>query len=219
MTNDTFDYESPFPVYSYSEEFKKLIRQAATKVTYPANKSLVFPFDTDHHFYYVDKGRVRISIMSIEGKERIQSILGEDTFFGSVFIVKDFNDSVYISTETECDIYQFNKDMFWKLINTSELFRTTILDNLSNIYLAKVKEQESQAFKTCRDRLYKMLTASVDYDNPTDKGWSKLKFQYSQSDMAKIIGANRFTVTKLLQELRDEGLIRMLNNKIEVKMD
>jgi CRP-like cAMP-binding protein len=219
MPNDTFDYESPFPIYSYSKDFKDLIHDAATKVTYPANKSLVFPFDTDHHFFYVGKGRVRISIMSIEGKERIQSILGEDTFFGSVFIIKNFNDSVYITTETECDIYQFNKDVFWKLINTSELFRTTILDNLSNIYLAKVKELESHSFKTCRDRLYKMLTTSVDYNNPTDKGWYKLRVQYSQTDMAKIIGANRFTVTKLLHALRDEGLIRILNNKIEIKMD
>ena len=56
-------------------------------------------------------------------------------------------------------------------------------------------------------------------DRLIDGGWYKLKVHYTQYELSTIIGGARVTISKLINELCDEGFIRMLNRNVQVNQD
>ena len=77
-------------------------------------------------------------------------------------------------------------------------------------------EIENITFNSYRDRLIKLFLVAADRTRLIDGQWYDQRVHYSQSDLSVIIGSSRITVSKLLWELCDEGVIRMLNRRIQI---
>ena len=103
------------------------------------------------------------------------------------------------------------------IMATSSLLKDSLLIYMSKTIMTLMKTIESLALDCCKIRLYNLFRASADNSSPMRDNWYELRFQYSQEDMAKIISANRVTVARLINELCDEELIRIVNRKIQVK--
>jgi CRP-like cAMP-binding protein len=205
---------TPYSHYTHSEELEEILLQHGLKVDIPANKTIIAPYE-EPFFYYITDGRLRVTIISEDGEEKILSIIKSHSFEGVISLLVP-DDISYITTEIPTAAIKLDEKTFWKLINTSELFREIILKDIASIVHRGNTLIAAYSFKNCKQRLYELLVATIDEDSLTE-GWYKLVHQYTQQDMAKIVGSTRITVTRLLSELRHEGLIRNLNNEIEMK--
>lgn len=209
---------NPFIGYP-SNELKHLMHEYGTKVIYPSNTSIISSGYNVDSFYFIDKGKVRYVSTSLEGEEQVVLILEEGSFFGAVPIIANIGVThVSVIAETTTVLFIINKDQFNTLLNSSDIFRNEITKGLA-IFSNKLMEQLSSfSFSSCKKRLYELFYCSIDKNHPTSEGWYKLKQQYTQQDLANIIGATRVTVTRIASELCDEGLIRIVNRKVEVKL-
>lgn len=212
------EFDNPYPSFHYSKELIDLIVEHSLKVSYPPNKTLLDPNHVHEELYFIKKGRVRITLNSADGKEKIIAILGENALINAPIMISADYVNHYIITETPCVLYKIEKHMFWELHHTSELFRNFILYNITDNYFRLMHQIAFYSFNSCKERLYELLLISLDMQSATEDHWYKLDRQYSHNVIAKIIGANRFTVTRLINELSEEGKLRIIKNVIELKI-
>ncbi len=206
------------PLICYNAaELRPLVYQHGNKLTFVSKRVILSPIDILDSYYFIDKGRARYVTTGTEGEERILGILEQDSFFGVVpILLPDQTFNLFVITEIPTVIYTLNKDTFMNLLNSSTTFRDSTLRGLATQIIMLMSQIQSLSFKSCKDRLYELFLASTIKQHLVDQHWYKLKYQYTQEDMGKIIGASRITVTRIINELCSEDLIRIVNRKIEV---
>lgn len=206
---------SPF-YHNSCSELRNSINQHGEKVSYPSKTRILGPGDQVNHIYYIDSGRVRYYAVSPDGDEKILMILEKGSFFGEGPLFSENTPLISVISETPTILYKLDKTKVNNLFDSSLVFRNSILKCLSNKILILMNEVENLSFSSCKSRLLKLLCSSVDKDKSIDGNWYKLKIQYTQHEMANIIGSTRVTVAKLISELCEDHKIRLINRKIQV---
>lgn len=215
---DTNQKHTPFSTHAFSNKFISLIKENSKVMEFPAKQIIENPGSNNEYFYFIEKGSVRITVSSAAGEEIIIKVLGESSCFGEAILLAEKNNMFFI-TDKPSVIYRMYKDDFFKLFNESPDFRITIAKNLAGYVLDSTYRIESYAFQSSKQRLIDLFEISADTNSRFDHDWCKLKFQFSQNDMAKLIGVTKFTINKLMKELREDGIIRVVNNEIEIEYD
>ena len=75
---------------------------------------------------------------------------------------------------------------------------------------------KSITFSTYKERLLKLFRMAADRSQLVDGRWYNQQIQYTQNDVSIIIISSRITVSKPLNKSCEEGIIRMLNRRIQI---
>lgn len=207
---------TPLGEYLINDEVRDIIYKNGMKETYPAKRILFYPGDTAEYLYYIDSGKVLMGLWGEDGEERLVEILGSNTFFASASVIGNLPDRIFVSTDTPTTVYKIDRKSTYKLISESEAFRNAILHYISAIVVKLIVLIEDNAFHDCRKRILNLLMATIEKDKLIDGKWAELKYNYSQTDIARIVGATRPTISRMMKELCDDGSIRIINRKIQV---
>jgi CRP/FNR family cyclic AMP-dependent transcriptional regulator len=174
--------------------------------------------DNVSDFYYIAEGRIRYLLLGAEAEEKVMLILGAGSFFGAVPIIQNVEAAeAEIITEVPTTLYKISQEEFRRLIRISGMFKMEIIKGLAKGFYNLKQQIEYLTFIPCKERIMELLRAGADRTTLIEGCWRPLLHQYTQNDIAKIIGANRSTVTRTINELCREGAIRLLNRKIQVK--
>lgn len=214
---ENYDFNNPYPKFPYDEKLASLMQENGTKESYPPATTVISP-DSAPSLFYIKKGRVRVIITNVDGKEQIVAIIGENALVGAPAMMSKENVNYSIVTETPSVMYKLTDLDYQRLYQSSDFFKEVIVNNITENYFRLMHQMESQTFKSCKERLHQLLLISIDEESRSEDNWYRLARRYPQNTLAKIIGANRFTVTRLIHELSEEGTIRVINNSIEVKV-
>lgn len=207
---------TPLGEYLINDEVRDIIYKNGLKETYPAKKILFYPGDTAEYLYYVDSGKILMGLWGEEGEERLVEILGTNTFFASASLIGNLPDRIFVSTDTPTTVYKIDRKNTYRLMSESEAFRNAILHYISAIVIKLIVLIEDNAFLDCRNRILNLLNASIQEGALIESQWLDLKYNYSQTDIARIVGATRPTISRMMKELCDDGSIRIINRKIQV---
>jgi CRP-like cAMP-binding protein len=207
----------PLGDYVFPVEMKTLIHKHGVKIHLDADVYFQHPGENSEYLYYVETGKVLLGIWGEQGEERIIEILGPNNFCASASVLASIPDRIFLATEAPTVLYKIDKDTVHKLLKESDLFRDTIVKYISTILIRMITLIEGISFQNCKDRIYNLLKISSDRSKLIDQQWYQLRYPYSQSDIARIVGASRTTVSRLISELCDEGLTRYVNRSIQVK--
>lgn len=206
----------PSPV---QKELADLIRNHATVLKYPAKKVFLQPGDAAHGVYFIASGRTRHYMMAEDGSEKLIYTLAAGWFFGEASCTLNEPTSLYSMAEVQTEIFCIPQEDYRWLLDHEKLFREAILQSYSKKELILRYEVENLAFNSCKDRLKRLFCSVADVDHPTADGWYPLKVRYTQYELSAIVGNSRVTVNKLINELCEEGFVRMLNRKMQVQAD
>lgn len=121
-------------------------------------------------------------------------------------------------TETPTVVYKINKKLYNSLIKTSDDFRDKVIAGLSDNVSVLINQITNLSFTSAKERLYDFYLNSVDIDSSSDNVWYGLNTQFTQEDLASIIGVSRMSIYKIIKELCEEDFIRIINRRLEVKM-
>lgn len=75
---------------------------------------------------------------------------------------------------------------------------------------------KSITFSAYKERLLKLFRMAADRSQLVDGRWYNQQIQYTQNDVSIIIISSRITVSKPLNKSCEEGIIRMLNRRIQI---
>ncbi|MDA9522083.1 Crp/Fnr family transcriptional regulator [Bradyrhizobium sp. CCBAU 11434] len=163
--------------------------------------------------FYVQKGRVKVVVLSDQGKEAVVGILEAGQFFGEGCLS---GHELRIATTTaleECLLTAIRKSTMIAALHDepkfSELFVAYLLKRNSRIE----EDLIDQLFNSSEKRLARLLLLLANFGkegNPTP-----IKPQISQETLAEMIGTTRSRVSFFMNKFRRLGFITY-NGKIEV---
>lgn len=211
-----FTYSSFTLPSEISSELEQLIKQNST--VYHLSPKTVF-CDIGEELggiYYVAKGRTSHYIIGRDGGEKLLYTLSNGWFFGESVNFLHERSTVISRADAQTTLCKLDYNTFRRLIDESPLFRDAILlDNAKKMLIMR-HEIESITFSSYKERLIKLFFVAADRSELVDGKWYNQRIQYTQNDLSTIIGSSRITVSKLLNELCEEGAIRMLNRRVQL---
>jgi CRP/FNR family cyclic AMP-dependent transcriptional regulator len=169
--------------------------------------------DTADTVFYIQKGRVKVVVISEQGKEAVVGIFGPGQFFGEGCMN---GHSVRIATTTaieNCLITAITKTAMLAALQAqpkfSEMFMAYLLTRNSRIE----EDLIDQLFNSSEKRLARLLLLLANFGKEGSP--QPISPNISQETLAEMIGTTRSRVSFFMNKFRKLGLISY-NGKIEV---
>src|ERR1700730_16356150 len=163
--------------------------------------------------FYIQKGRVKLTVLSDQGKEAVVGILEPGQFFGEGCLN---GHPLRIATTTameECVITSITKDAMIAALRTepkfSELFMAYLLTRNSRVE----EDLIDQLFNSSEKRLARLLLLLAHFGSEGRP--QPILVDISQETLAEMIGTTRSRVSHFMNKFRKLGFISY-NGKIEV---
>lgn len=203
-----FDGISP----SDMQEMEKITRMEEVKKRQP----LYLPGDPSSSVYLLKKGRVKIANSAPSGKEVTFEILEPGEVFGELEVLEDTPRSTSAEALDDtliCVIPRKDFDQYLAMHPNV----TVKLTKLIGLRLRKIQSRvEDLVFRDVPARLAHLLLELSKTDGVTDKQGIRLKAKLTHQEMANLIGCSRETVSTIMGQFRDDGLIQMDGRTITI---
>ncbi|OQB47748.1 MAG: cAMP-activated global transcriptional regulator CRP [Firmicutes bacterium ADurb.Bin153] len=203
----------------YNEELDRLIEKNSKRYFYPARTIFSVPGDDFNGVFYIKSGRTRHYMANDDGLEKVLYTLTDGWLFGEMAFYLGRKTGLYSQTEADTVLYKISAEKCRALLDESPLFRDAFIRCLAHKILITRFEIENITFNPCKERIIRLLCSAVDKTQPAESGWYELKVKYTHYELGVIVGAARVTVSKILVELMNEGIIRSVNRKIQFNAD
>lgn len=181
------------------------------------NQYIYFPEDPSKTLYFLKSGRIKIGSVSSEGKEIIKAILHPGEVFGELSVAgeekrADFaqalDGDVIICAMSVMDMMEMME------MNPSLALRIT---KLIGFRLKKIERRlEALVFKDTRDRIIDFLKEIALEKGQRIGDQIFIKLKLTHQDIGNLTGTARQTVTSILNDLKNEGIINFDRSTIIV---
>jgi len=160
------------------------------------------PADT---VFYVQKGRVKVTVVSDQGKEAVVAILGSGDFFGEGSLTGQPLRMATATAMTECSLLRVKKEPMMRMLHeeraVSELFMSYLLTRNTRIE----EDLVDQLFNSSEKRLARILLLLTRFGK---EGQHELVVpRISQETLAEMVGTTRSRVSFFMNKFRKLGLI------------
>lgn len=196
-----------FPFFNEKKVTDK-IKEVGTLQKIPKN-TIVYEQGTKiDKIYFISVGMIKQSILSECGKEKLVTIEKAGSIFGQGPIFRDLQTPTSVITLEDTELYYLEKNKILKLIKNDENFSVFLIRNMADKAFSATKQIESYTFNTPKERILELFKELCTFEYSNDKEWVKLNISLSHDKIANILGINRVTVSKVMADLRDEGILK-----------
>jgi len=195
----------------------RLLTQHSTRWTvskYKENQILYAQGDPADSVFYIQTGKVKVTVISERGKGAIVAIRGQDEFCGEGALTGNPLRLATVTTMSACKIVRLEKQAVVSLLHDVQDFADYFLDHLL-IRTGRVEaDLVDQLFNSGEMRLARALLLLANYGN--DNGLEPLSIDLNHETLAEMIGTTRSRVNFFMNKFRKLGLIKY-NGKLEVQ--
>ncbi len=196
---------------------ERVLLQYGTVKQLPPRQIFSMPGDQLDGLIYIQEGITRHYLMSIDGMEKLLYQLPKGWFFGELCCWSGLRTGVYSQAYTKATLITIPFKSAHMLADANEVFRSTILQCLTFKTLILRNEIENISFYSVKERIKRLFLAAAE-EKPTEGHWHSLKIAYTHAMLGSIVGASRVTISKVFNELRLEGFLRTVNNRIQIHL-
>ena len=184
-----------------------------TVTKYRAGQNIFVQGDKAESIFYLQNGKVKVVVLSEQGKEAVVGILESRQFFGEGCLN---GHHLRLSTTTaleDCTITAITKRAMIGILHIepkfSELFMAYLLKRNSRVE----EDLVDQLFNSSEKRLARLLLLLANFGK--DDGPQPINAKMTQETLAEMIGTTRSRVSFFMNKFRKMGLISY-NGRIEV---
>jgi CRP-like cAMP-binding protein len=198
----------------FSEQnFLTKIKGGKANGKYTPKKAIFSQGDPADSIYYIEKGKVKVGVVSKRGKEAVVAILGPGDFIGEGCLAGQVVRMASATPLTECVIVRIEKDATIRALRDDPAFSEIFL---AHLLLRNIRAQEDlvdQLFNSSEKRLARILLLLANYGQ---EGKPELVIEkISQETLAEMIGTTRSRVSHFMNKFRKLGFIKY-NGSLEV---
>lgn len=163
--------------------------------------------------FFIQRGGVRISVLSEQGKEAIVAMLGENEFFGEGCLAGQPQRISTAMAETDSLIVRLKKEALVSLIHEDPEFSELFIVHLLSRAVRTEADLVDQLFNSSEKRLARtlLLLANFGQEGKPQPMIAKI----SQEALAQMVGTTRARVSFFMNKFRRLGFISY-NGGIEV---
>jgi CRP/FNR family cyclic AMP-dependent transcriptional regulator len=163
--------------------------------------------------FYIQSGKVKVTVVSEQGKEAVVAMLGTNDFFGEGCLAGQAQRIATVATMTDSVIVRLEKAAIVRVIHQEPAFSGMFIAHLLARAIRVEADLVDQLFNSSEKRLARMLLLLANFGK--DEKPEPILAKISQETLADMIGTTRSRVSFFMNKFRKLGLIDY-NGSIEV---
>ena len=193
---------------------------AIAKVTitrsYSKDQIIIFAEEEGDSLFIIEKGRVKVCIVSEDGREVILSMLGEGAVFGELSLLDGKPRSANVVAIQNTDLYTVRRADFLQLIYKVPQIAVAMLAELAVRLRKTDRKIEGLALLDVTSRISEtLLQLATEQGTETEDGIF-LESRPTHQQLANMSGATRETVSRALKRLNSQGYIHAKGRSITI---
>lgn len=171
--------------------------------------------DPGSDLHIVSKGRIRLSVLTSDGRELSFAHVESPSIFGELAIFDGRPRSADATAVNKVETLLFSKAAFLRLLASHPSVGEATVRFLASRLRDADEQLEAIALHPIEARLARFFLASVRQKDPSGKAEKiSLALPISQSELALLVGASRPKVNAALQLLESEGAIERRGQQV-----
>jgi CRP/FNR family transcriptional regulator, cyclic AMP receptor protein len=163
--------------------------------------------------FYVQRGKVKLTVVSEQAKEAVIAILATDEFFGEGCLAGQALRIATVTTMTESVIARLEKSAIIRVIHEEPAFSEMFIAHLLGRSIRVEADLVDQLFNSSEKRLARLLLLLANFGKESSP--EPVIPKISQETLAEMIGTTRSRVSFFMNKFRKLGFIAY-NGGIEV---
>jgi CRP/FNR family transcriptional regulator, cyclic AMP receptor protein len=181
------------------------IARMALRRKVPRHKTIVHAGDATGSLFIIVSGSAKVLNRDVEGNEVILTLLGAGECFGEMGLIDGSPRSADVMANENCELLEIPKADFTQALAGNVELCLNIMKSLVLRLREANKKIESLALMDVYGRVAKLLLdLSVD-----ENGLRVIRRKVTKMDMAKMVGASREMVSRVMKDLEGSGYIRI----------
>jgi CRP/FNR family transcriptional regulator/CRP/FNR family cyclic AMP-dependent transcriptional regulator len=205
-SSEAVDTLRAIPLFaSVSEEDLQQVASHLIERRFPRNTTIVEEGLAGDYMYVIREGRVKVTKLSEDGREKILEFLDAGSFFGEMALLDRAPRIASVKTLKPVRLLALSRSDFLNLLRKSPDLALSVIQELCK-RLRTVDDQASAlSFQRVKDRTKGLLERLA--RDPHEEG-GRVTPGLTHQQMADMIGTSRETVTRVVKELKQEGWLR-----------
>ena len=198
---------------SFQEEQLRLLIPVVTRRSAPRGSVIMAAGDQIDSLYMVISGRLKVMMGDAEGKEVILSLIGPGEFFGEMGLIDEAPRSASVVTIEPCELLSISKRDFKKSLSENFEMSMAVMRGLVRRLREADRKIGSLALLDVYGRVARLLLDMSEEVN----GQKIVTKRLPKQDIAKMIGASREMVSRVMKDLQLGGYIEMRGSTIVLR--
>jgi CRP/FNR family cyclic AMP-dependent transcriptional regulator len=195
---------------SFPDEQLRALVTLVTRRSAPRSSTIMAAGDLTDSLYIVISGRLKVMMGDADGKEVILTIIGPGEFFGEMGLIDDNPRSASVVAIEPCELLSIAKRDFKKCLAENFEMTMTVMRGLVRRLREADRKIGSLALLDVYGRVARLLLDMAEDVN----GQKMVTKRLPKQDIAKMIGASREMVSRVMKDLQMGGFIEMRGSTI-----
>ena len=197
--------EQPQEVVVHLQTFLARVASGQSVTTYADRRSIFAQGDPADALFYIHKGKVKVSVVSTEGKEAVIAILADGQFFGEGCLVGQTQRIVSATAINRCSIIRMDKRSVVRMLYDEPEFATLFVGYLLGRNVRMEADLVDHLFNSSEKRLARVLLLLANFGREGKP--EPIIANFSQETLAGMIGTTRPRVNSFMNKFRRLGFI------------
>ncbi|MGP1676909.1 MAG: Crp/Fnr family transcriptional regulator [Burkholderiales bacterium] len=193
-------------------ELAQLARVVARK-SYARGSQILGAGDPTDSLYILISGRIKVFMSDLDGKEVILSILEPNEFFGEMGLIDNSPRSANVVALEPCELICISKPDFKRCLSDNFDMAMTVMRGLVKRLREADKQIGSLALMDVFGRVARLLLETAEVID----GEKVVTRKLSKQDIARMIGASREMVSRVMKHLQEAGYIEVRAGTIVIR--
>jgi len=202
----------PAPSFD-AKSFLAKVGQGRTLLAYGKDDRIFSQGDAAETIHYIQKGRVKLTVVSKQGKEAVIAILGANDFFGEGCIAGQARRMSTATAMVDCSIMRLDKAAIVSVLHDQPSFSELFVKHLLSRNTRIEEDLVDQLFNSSEKRLARVLLLLANFGKEGRP--ERIIPKMSQETLAEIVGTTRSRVSFFMNKFRRLGFIEY-NGGLEV---
>lgn len=156
--------------------------------------------------FYIQSGRVKLTVVSKTGKEATIAILGEGDFFGEDSLARQRLRLASVTTLSDCELLRIEKNAMLRVLHAQHTFSDLFVEHLLSRNIRYQEDLIDQLFNSSEKRLARILLIFAGFGKDGIREKTEIP-KISQETLAEMVGTTRPRVNAFMNKFRKLGFI------------
>src|SRR5579864_6260920 len=185
-----------------------------TLVDYRKNGKVFAQGDAADSVFYIQKGKIKLTVVSQHGKEAVVAILGAGDFFGEGCLAGQSQRMASATTMSDCSITRLEKAGVIRVLHDQPAFSELFLHHMLSRNIRIEEDLVDQLFNSSEKRLARVLLLLANFGKESKP--EPVIPKISQETLAEIVGTTRSRVSFFMNRFRKLGFIAYNGDSLQV---
>lgn len=185
------------------------VAEAVIKRRFKRGEMIVEQGKKSNALFIILTGRARVITSDARGREVILATMSPGDYIGEMSLIDNEPHSASVRCEVQTDVLMLGRVEFARCLPENTSMAYAVMKGLVQRLRSADRKIESLALMDVYGRVARAL---IDASEPDSEGQNIIRDKVSRQDLAKMVGASREMVSRVMKDLEERGYIETMGN-------